>query len=144
MSRLTDTLQELREMDLPISTQLDALEDEFATLSKRLPFGLNFERHKPEYVEMWGHLVRQGAEVRILHPRGSDKIRDNMIWTVVAISDGHADVLGKDGVTKKTVEIDNLVAVTMFGSDVFPGLEVTGEVYREGGGGIMKFVPAMW
>lgn len=134
MSRLTDTLQELREMDLPIGAQLDTLEDEFATLSKRLPFGLNFERHKPEYVEMWGHPVRKGAEVRILHPRGSDNSRDNTIWTVAAITDGYADVLGKDGVTEMTVEINNLVAVTMFGSDVFPGLEVTGEVCREGGG----------
>lgn len=49
MSRLTDLIAQAKAKD----TQLGAdLEREFKALSTRLPFGLNFERHSPEAVEL--------------------------------------------------------------------------------------------
>jgi adenine-specific DNA-methyltransferase len=46
------------------------IEREIAVLSERRAFGLNFERHTPEEVELPGRPVRRGDKVHILPPRG--------------------------------------------------------------------------
>jgi len=72
LSRLTDLLAKGKAKD----SQLGAdLEREFKLLSSRLPFGLNFERHSPEAVELPLRPVRKGDKVRILPERGSVKKR---------------------------------------------------------------------
>lgn len=49
MSRLTDLIDKAKAQD----SQLGAdLEREFRALSSRCPSGLNFERHRPEAVEL--------------------------------------------------------------------------------------------
>ena len=48
----------------------DDLRREFQQLSKRRAFGLNFERHVPESVELPGRPVRKGDKVRFLAARG--------------------------------------------------------------------------
>ncbi|MFW0774690.1 site-specific DNA-methyltransferase, partial [Paenarthrobacter nitroguajacolicus] len=68
MSRLTDLLRAAKQLDEQLGKDL---EDEILPLQKRLPFGLNFERHAPEAVELAGHKIRKGSKVRILPPRGS-------------------------------------------------------------------------
>ncbi|TAH47211.1 MAG: hypothetical protein E6R11_01980 [Rhodocyclaceae bacterium] len=45
MSRLTDLLAQAKARDPQMGADL---EREFQALSARLPFGLNFERHRPE------------------------------------------------------------------------------------------------
>ena len=45
MSRLTDLIAQARNKDAQLGADL---EREFRVLSSRLPFGLNFERHRPE------------------------------------------------------------------------------------------------
>ncbi|MET1084456.1 MAG: hypothetical protein ABWY12_15620 [Burkholderiales bacterium] len=47
MSRLTDLLRAARQLDPQLGADL---EEELKPLQKRLPFGLNFERHAPEAV----------------------------------------------------------------------------------------------
>jgi adenine-specific DNA-methyltransferase len=42
------------------------LEREFKTLSSRLAYGLNFERHRPEAVELPARAVHKGDKVRVL------------------------------------------------------------------------------
>lgn len=44
MSRLTDLIAKAKAEDIRLGSDL---EREFRALSSRLPFGLNFERHKP-------------------------------------------------------------------------------------------------
>lgn len=68
MSRLTDLLAQAKTKDPQLGADL---EREFKALSSRLPFGLNFERHRSEVVELPGRPVRKGDKVRVLPPRGS-------------------------------------------------------------------------
>ena len=52
-------------------------------------FGLNFERHVPEAVELPGRPVRTGDKVRILPPRGETPTKaDERLWRVVAVDHG--------------------------------------------------------
>lgn len=49
MSRLTELLRQARKADKQLG---DDLEKEFAALMKRRTFGLVFEQHQPEAVEL--------------------------------------------------------------------------------------------
>ena len=82
MSRLTDLIARARARDAALGEEL---EKEFKALSSRRAFGLNFERHKPESVELPGRPVRKGDKVRVLPPRGSTKKGDQTLWKVLKI-----------------------------------------------------------
>ncbi len=83
MSRLTDLLRQARQLDPQLGADL---ESEIAALTKRRTFGLVFERHQPEAVELPGRPVRRGDKVRVLPPRGSAKGADQRLWRVVKIA----------------------------------------------------------
>jgi len=68
VSRLTDLLAQARKTDPQLAADLEA---EFRQLTQRSQFGLVFERHQPEAVELPGRPVRRGATVRVLPPRGT-------------------------------------------------------------------------
>jgi adenine-specific DNA-methyltransferase len=68
VSRLTDLIAKAKAKDAQLGADL---EREFRALSSRLSFGLNFERHKPEAVELPQRPVRRGDKVRVLPARGS-------------------------------------------------------------------------
>lgn len=61
MSRLTDLIVQAKAKDPQMGADL---EREFKALQSRLPFGLNFERHRPEAVELPLRPVRQGDKGR--------------------------------------------------------------------------------
>src|SRR6476469_3782598 len=83
MSRLNDLLRELRIREPALAKDL---EREVAALADRRAFGLNFERHVPEAVELPGRKVRKADKVRILPPRGQmPKKSDEKLWRVVGI-----------------------------------------------------------
>jgi adenine-specific DNA-methyltransferase len=67
LSRLNDLI---RQVGLKDETLAADLQREVAALADRRWFGLNFERHVPEVVELPGRPVRRGDKVRILPPRG--------------------------------------------------------------------------
>lgn len=83
MSRLTDLIAEVKAKDPQTGADL---EREFRALSSRLPFGLNFERHRPEAVELPQRPVRRGDKVRVLPPRGSTAKGDQCLWHVTRIA----------------------------------------------------------
>ena len=83
MSRLTDLIANVKAQDSRLAADL---EREFRALSSRLSFGLNFERHTPESVELPGRPIRRGDKVRILPPRGSTKKGDQRLWLVKKIA----------------------------------------------------------
>lgn len=70
MSRLTDLISQAKTKDAQLGADL---EREFKALSSRLPFGLNFERHSPEAVELPLRPIRKGDKVRVLPERGTTK-----------------------------------------------------------------------
>jgi adenine-specific DNA-methyltransferase len=76
MSRLTDLIAQAKAKDARMGADL---EREFKALSSRLPFGLNFERHRPEAVELPLRPVRKGDKVRVLPPRGSTEKGDQRL-----------------------------------------------------------------
>src|SRR3954471_10760542 len=83
MSRLNDLLRELRTREPALSRDL---EREVAALADRRAFGLNFERHVPEAVELPGRKIRKSDKVRILPERGQmPKRSDEKLWRVVDI-----------------------------------------------------------
>ena len=55
MSRLTELLNRAKSKDPQLGKELA---EEFKVLSARRQFGLNFERHKPENVELPNREVR--------------------------------------------------------------------------------------
>lgn len=131
MSRLTDLINKAKTQD----SQLGAdLEREFRALSSRLPFGLNFERHRPEAVELPKRSIRRGDKVRVLPPRGSTTKGDQRLWQVKAIQKdkktADLELLRSAEAESQTVSLDDLVVVAEFGDTIYPGLVPTGKISR--------------
>jgi adenine-specific DNA-methyltransferase len=127
------------------------LEREVTALNDRRAFGLNFERHVPEAIELPGRPVRKGDKVHVLPPRGkAPKKADEKLWRVVALdrAAGKArleavvvDAQGGEQLALAKVEagpenitaaIDDLVVVAGFRDAIYPGLVSTGKVERGG------------
>lgn len=133
VSRLTDLLAKAKAKDPALGAELDR---EFKILSSRLPFGLNFERHSPEVVELPLRPVRKGDKVRILPERGSIKKGDQRLWQVKAINrvnkTAYLELMGTADVETKTVGLHSLVVVAEFRDTIYPGLISTGKILRGG------------
>ncbi len=135
MSRLTDLIAQAKAKDPQLGADLD---QEFKQLSSRLPFGLNFERHRPEAVELPQRPVRKGDKVRALPARGSTKKGDLRLWQVKAIHKtagskvADLELLNAAAPLAQTVALDDLVVVAEFRDTIYPGLVSTGRVQRGG------------
>lgn len=132
MSRLTDLIAQVKARDPQMGADL---ESEFKALGKRRAFGLNFERHKPEEVELPGRPVRRGDKVRVLPERGT-ATGDSRLWSVQKIErvDGQRiarlRLTGDEGSEEPVSLVDDLVVVAGFGDAIYPGLVETGRVER--------------
>lgn len=135
MSRLTDLIARAKARDSALG---DELEREFKALASRRAFGLNFERHRPESVELPGRPVRRGDKVRILPPRGSVQRADQRLWRVKRIdSKGKArmarvELIDAEAPETVDVAVADLVVVAEFRDYIYPGLVSTGRVERGG------------
>lgn len=133
MSRLTDLIAKAKAKDSALGAELDR---EFKTLSSRLPFGLNFERHSPEAVELPLRPKRKGDKVRVLPERGATRKGDLRLWQVKAIhkakKTADLELLGAAEIETQTVALDDLVVVAEFRDTIYPGLVSTGKVQRGG------------
>jgi adenine-specific DNA-methyltransferase len=135
VSRLTDLIAQAKARDPQMGADLDR---EFKVLSSRLPFGLNFERHSPEAVELPQRTVRKGDKVRVLPERGSVKKGDQRLWQVKSIRTSSRDkvvdlaLLGTANTETQSVALDDLVVVAEFRDTIYPGLVSTGNVQRGG------------
>lgn len=137
MSRLSDLIRQAKAAD----SQLGAdLEREFRAITKRRSFGLVFERHQPEAVELPGRPVRKGDKVHILPPRGSRSRGDQRLWTVTGF-EGRGEnrtaklVEAAQGEEPEctTALVADLVVVAEFRDHIYPGLvETDGRVERGG------------
>ncbi|WP_374354200.1 site-specific DNA-methyltransferase [Limnohabitans sp.] len=133
MSRLTDLLAKAKAKDPQLGADL---EREFKLLSSRLPFGLNFERHSPEAVELPLRPVRKGDKVRVLPERGSVKKGDQRLWQVKAIHKvakiADLELLDAAEPLAQSVPLADLIVVAEFRDTIYPGLISTGKVSRGG------------
>jgi adenine-specific DNA-methyltransferase len=135
LSRLTELLSQAKAGNAQLGQDL---EREFRALASRRAFGLNFERHQPEAVELPGRLVRKGDKVRIYAPRGSVSNGARDLWTVGSVDRtngrGTATVEraapGETGPERREVDLADLVVIAEFRDIVYPGLVSTGVVTR--------------
>ncbi len=138
MSRLTDLLRQVEKKDQRLA---DDLRREFAQLSKRRAFGLNFERHVPESVELPGRPVRKGDKVRFLPERGQSAAGlDRRLWQVTGFRNEKgariAELARRDSpeaeLEHSARAVADLVVVAEFRDPIFPGLKSVGRVTRGG------------
>ena len=135
MSRLNDLI---RQVALTNESLASDLQREVAALADRRSFGLNFERHVPEAVELPGRPVRRGDKVRVLPPRGEMlTAADSRLWQVTGIDrSGGTRRAELISVTDESVtdakDIEDLVVVAEFRDPIYPGLVSTGTVERGG------------
>ena len=135
MSRLNDIIRQVSKTD-PQSAK--DLQRETDALADRRAFGLNFERHTPEAVELPGRPVRKNDKVRVLPPRGeTPKKEHDKLWRVDGFSTEKgtnlASLVALDNVEEaQAVAVDELVVVAEFRDPIYPGLFSTGKVERGG------------
>jgi adenine-specific DNA-methyltransferase len=141
VSRLTELLGRLRNENPALAADL---EREVTALTDRRSFGLNFERHVPEAVELPGRKVRRGDKVRVLPPRGDLEAKaDERLWRVIRTDRRAATAslelmqqfVSDDPDVDETsceVDLDDLVVVAEFRDPIYPGLVSTGKVERGG------------
>ncbi|MBZ0144656.1 MAG: hypothetical protein K8F56_13850 [Rhodocyclaceae bacterium] len=138
MSRLTHLLRQLESKDPQLAADLNR---EVKALSSRRAFGLNFERHIPETVELPGRPVRKGDKVRFLPERGMKPSSvDRRLWRVAMIRRTEAGPIAElvrqespeapAESTKRLVE--DLVVIAEFRDPIYPGLISTGKIERGG------------
>ena len=135
MSRLTDLLAQVKKKDSQLG---EDLEREYKMLASRRSFGLNFERHRPEAVELPQRPIRKGDKVRVLPERGSTTRGDQRLWVVKSIKKGKKvdlatiSLLIAEQEEPQEVLVDDLVVIAEFQDYIYPGLVSTGKVERGG------------
>ena len=139
VSRLSNLLRQVETQDPQLAADLKR---EMEALSGRCAFGLNFERHIPETVELPNRPVRRGDKVRFLPERGEKPSSiDRQPWQVdrirrtrqgrVADLVRHLDSESELQIASRAV--DDLVVIAEFRDPIYPGLMSTGKVERGGG-----------
>lgn len=84
MSRLTELLRRVEQKDPTLGRDLA---NEVKALAARRSFGLNFERHVPESVELPGRAIRRGDKVRFRAARReSGKGLNARTWLVTRLA----------------------------------------------------------
>ena len=136
MSRLTNLLRQVEIQDPQLAADLKR---EVEALSSRRAFGLNFERHIPETVELPNRTVRRGDKVRFLPERRKKPNRvDHHVWRVDRIRRTRlgrvADLVRQpdpeSDLQTTSRAVDDLVVIAEFRDPIYPGLESTGYVER--------------
>lgn len=135
MSRLTELLNRVKSKDKQLGRELA---EEFKVLSSRRQFGLNFERHKPENVELPNREVKKGDKVRMLPERGSTTKGDQRLWRVKTITKKKnkriaiIELVDSAESERQEMNVADLIVVAEFQDYIYPGLVSTGKVERGG------------
>jgi len=138
MSRLSNLVRQVEQTDPQLAADL---EREVKALGERHAFGLNFERHVPETVELAGRPVRKGDKVRFLAPRGeSPRSVDGRLWRVTGFTWAPGARVAQltrrdtpDSPSETAARaVDDLVVVAEFRDPIYPGLISNGKIVRGG------------
>ena len=118
---------------IPDSNLRAQIAEEVAKLVEQKNFGMVFQRHLPEDLEIPGTRPRRGDIVRLR----ADTKKQNHV--VLAARDGQATVIAVDaskqkidGTEPSIYAHDELVVVKDFSVPVYPGLAPLGEINRGG------------
>ena len=128
LSNFTELIERARSVDPDLARDL---ENEVRDLNSQRKFGLVFERHMPESVNLPGRKVRRGSKVRMLPPRGETTKVDQRVWTVKTLDRDTATLrfIGTDKQVEETEwPVEDLVAVAEFNDTIYPGLVPDGGV----------------
>ena len=133
MSRLTELLSQVAKVDGALA---EDLRREVSVLSGRRRFGLNFERHVPESVQLPRRSIRRGDKVVFRDASGTV---DGRTWMVTGLegrgSTRRAQLLLRAPVEDPEIRVapvSDLVAVAEFRDAIYPGLRSTGAVTHGG------------
>jgi adenine-specific DNA-methyltransferase len=135
LDMLEDLIAQAKAKDATLGNEL---EREFRALANRRAFGLNFERHAPESVELPGRPIRKGDKVRVLPPRGSTDKGDQRLWKVNRTYKQNGKRVANLTLHQaqepeaQTVAVEDLIVVAEFRDYIYPGLVSTGKVERGG------------
>lgn len=104
---------------------------EVDTLTHERKFGLVFNEHAPETVELHGRMVRRGDTVKVY----GDKTA--ALWRVVKVhgrgDERQAELVGMDEVRDtNVVSVKDLTVVARLGEHIYPGLHCDGTIERGG------------
>lgn len=135
MSRLSDLIAQAKRENPRLGA---ALEQEFHARTGRT-FGLVFERHLSEEVELPGRPVRRADTVHVLPPRGSKAKPDPRTWRVLGTRTDDTGTKAaqlveahpgpdKTPEVMDAVPVDDLVVTAQQDDVIYPGLVQTGEV----------------
>lgn len=123
-SQLEALVSRVAELDAKLASDI-TLQLKHAARDKE--FGLVFNRHLPEMVELYGRAVRRGDKVRVIgeqqlyivkliRGRGSERVAELMSATA----------------EPREVPVTELVVIADFDDPVYPGLRSTGRIERGG------------
>ena len=140
LAHIHELLRQLRASSPANAAFADDMEREVDALSNRRAFGLNFERHTPEEVELPGRPVRTGDKVHVLPPRGTlPTAANSRLWRVTSIEGKGKDRVASlemypvdDLAETASAALADLVVVAEFRDPIYPGLVSTGKVERGG------------
>ncbi len=103
----------------------DALRQQVEGLLLKQSFGLVYQPHKPETVELHHSRVQRGCKVRVLSED------DGVLYRVNNVAGGDATIVSLDEAAESwMVEVSDLVVVREFGEPIYPGLKSLGTVER--------------
>jgi adenine-specific DNA-methyltransferase len=106
-------------------------------LQSRRQFGLNFERHMPESVDLTGRPIAVGDKVRFLPPHGETEVESDATWLVTDITGSKrkrvASLIDPNTGDETTRAVEDLVFVADFRDPIYPGLKRSGEPVMGGG-----------
>ncbi|MGV1009097.1 MAG: site-specific DNA-methyltransferase [Dermatophilaceae bacterium] len=104
------------------------LRDQVELMLSKQSFGLVFQPHKPETVELPHYRVRRGCKVRLKSEASSD------FYVVESIAAKKtATIVATDETAERwDVDVSDLVVVREFGEPIYPGLRSTGRITRGG------------
>jgi len=132
MSRLTELLSQVAKTDAALA---EDLRREVAVLGSRRPFGLNFERHVPESVQLPNRKIRRGDKVVFRNGGTSEQ----ETWIVTGFE---GQGVGRkaslvlrspaDEPRMSTAPVGDLVVLAEFRDPIYPGLVSSGNVERGG------------
>lgn len=142
VSRFSQLVKHVEQLNPQLAADLVR---EYDVVSGRRAFGLNFERHAPETVELPGRPIRVSDKVRFMPERGATtSVVDERIWRVNRIDRTGARPVAQlvlhvpedvdDVVELETTErdVDDLVVIAEFRDPIYPGMVSTGKVERGG------------
>lgn len=142
MSRLTDLLRSIESTDP--KTAADLRKEIAALTHNQRTFGLVYEKHQPEAVQLPGIRIRRGSKVRILPKRASPGKGSKDLWSVESIDRSNSEqpiahlvainpaIDNPEDLLRTESSVEDLVTVAEFHDRIFPGLVETGRVERGG------------